>query len=50
MGREEPGGSHPIINEWGRAWAVPEPECDQSVMQYFSVSPSPERQDPEKIC
>jgi hypothetical protein len=24
-GREEPGDSHPIINEWGRAWAVPRP-------------------------
>jgi hypothetical protein len=24
MGREEPGDSHPIINEWGRIWAVPE--------------------------
>jgi hypothetical protein len=25
MGREEPGGSHPIINEWGREWMVPGP-------------------------
>jgi hypothetical protein len=23
MGREEMGDSHPIINEWGRAWVVP---------------------------
>jgi hypothetical protein len=23
MGREEPGDSHPIINEWGGAWVVP---------------------------
>jgi hypothetical protein len=23
MGREEPGDSHPIINEWGGTWAVP---------------------------
>jgi hypothetical protein len=25
MGREEPCDSHPIINEWGRAWVVPRP-------------------------
>jgi hypothetical protein len=24
-GREEPGDSHPIINEWGGAWVVPGP-------------------------
>jgi hypothetical protein len=23
MGREEPGDSHPIINEWGGTWAGP---------------------------
>jgi hypothetical protein len=23
MGRKEPGDSHPVINEWGVAWAVP---------------------------
>jgi hypothetical protein len=22
-GRADPGGSHPIMNEWGGAWAVP---------------------------
>jgi hypothetical protein len=25
MGREEPGDSQPIINEWGGAWVVSEP-------------------------
>jgi hypothetical protein len=25
MGREEPGDSHPIINQWGGAWVVPGP-------------------------
>jgi hypothetical protein len=25
MGREEPGDSHPKINEWGGAWVVPGP-------------------------
>jgi hypothetical protein len=25
MGREEPGDSQPIINEWGGAWVVPRP-------------------------
>jgi hypothetical protein len=41
MGREKPGDSHPIINEWGGAQvvpgqvrAVPEPERGQSEMQY----------------
>jgi hypothetical protein len=24
MGRAEPGDSHSITNEWGRAWVVPE--------------------------
>jgi hypothetical protein len=24
-GREEPGDSHPTINEWGGAWVVPRP-------------------------
>jgi hypothetical protein len=23
MGKEEPGDSQPIINEWGGAWVVP---------------------------
>jgi hypothetical protein len=23
MGREEQGDSHSIINDWGRAWAIP---------------------------
>jgi hypothetical protein len=23
MGRGEQGGSHPVINEWGGAWAIP---------------------------
>jgi hypothetical protein len=23
LGREEPGDSHPIINEWGGVWAIP---------------------------
>jgi hypothetical protein len=23
MGREDPGDSHPVMNEWGGAWAVP---------------------------
>jgi hypothetical protein len=39
MGREEPGDSHPMISEWGGAWAVPsqvrmipEPEHGQSEM------------------
>jgi hypothetical protein len=34
MGREEPDGSSPTINEWGGAWVVPEPERGQSEMQY----------------
>jgi hypothetical protein len=45
MGREEPGESHPIINEWGGAWVVssqmrmvPEPKHGQSEIQYFSES------------
>jgi hypothetical protein len=25
MRRGEPGDSHPIINEWGGEWVVPEP-------------------------
>jgi hypothetical protein len=25
MGREEPGGSHPIINQWEGAWMAPVP-------------------------
>jgi hypothetical protein len=27
-GKGEQGDSHPIINEWGGAWAVPEPKQD----------------------
>jgi hypothetical protein len=51
MGREEPGDSHPIINEWGGPqmvpWpveGVPEPEHDPSEMQLLSYifSKSPE--------
>jgi hypothetical protein len=40
MGREEPGDSHPVISEGGRAWCldqekvVPEPEPGQPTCTY----------------
>jgi hypothetical protein len=39
MGREKPGDSLAVTNEWGGAWAIPEPEHGQSEMKCFSLSP-----------
>jgi hypothetical protein len=40
MGRGEQGDSHPIINEWGSVWVVPEPGEGMSLPGSVTLEPA----------